>query len=197
MYPRIRQVHWGTVLPNTAVPRLDRCATVVAIWPAPVDADACFAAAGFHDFDDSDETWDRGWCRVVTEVLRELERTGTPNSRMEAEVYDTGAASLPRRVLGWFLPGTLPLRRVPLQLVEQVLAVTGDDRFGEVLVEFGEPARSSLLAGSGHPILWVGWISTDAKPDAFVECVAGGLPTVRTTLDWQKLLPSAGRVNHL
>lgn len=192
----IRQLHFDTAFPGIADPRLARCKFVAAIWPAPVDADECFAAAGFHDFADSDDTWDRDWRRIVTRVLQELEKVGTAKINIGAEVYQTSRASFPSCVFGWLFPGTKPSNKVPLSLIEQIFVVTSDDRFGEVLVEFGEPVLSTLLVGNGHPILWIGWNSSDAQPEVFVERVAAGIPTARTTLDWQKLLPSARRIYH-
>jgi hypothetical protein len=169
---------------------------VVALWPAPHNADACFADAGFHDFADPDDAWDEQWSRIVNCVLRELEHHGAPHILSAAEVYEYDTTSMPRGILGWLLPKRLPLKRMPLSLVEQILWVTADKRFGDVLVEFGAPTRVTLLAGRGHAILWVGWAVADTQPEAFVEGIAGSLPVVKTDLDWQVLLPNFTQGNH-
>jgi hypothetical protein len=168
------------------------------MWPTPVDADACFVAAGFHEFDDSNEKWDQDWRNLVIRTLQQLGQVGTLHVRMEADVYKyDSTASIPRRALGWFLADKMPLKKFPLSLVDQIITVTSDDRFGDVLVDFGEPARSCLLSGRGHAILWIGWASTDWTPGGFIERIAGGLPVIRTTLKWHELLPNTGQAGHL
>lgn len=53
--PAIECIHWGSV----GVRRCgDVAGSLLALWPEPVDFDACFEKAGFERFADSDDTWD-------------------------------------------------------------------------------------------------------------------------------------------
>lgn len=48
---------------------------VHAVWPSPVDADACFQKAGFTDFADTDDEWDT--VRLVWELDERVPRDGS------------------------------------------------------------------------------------------------------------------------
>jgi hypothetical protein len=49
-----------------------------AIWPSPVDHDACFAAAGFSDLGDTDEVWDAEFAELVETTVAVLGGIGKP-----------------------------------------------------------------------------------------------------------------------
>ncbi|MBE3123248.1 MAG: hypothetical protein IMZ65_00410 [Planctomycetes bacterium] len=158
---------------------------VLAVWPSPVNADACFSAAGFEEFTDPDDQYDREWQEMIAHSLDYLGRFGCPKVRRAAEVYEN--LPLLQRWLNRlrFLPGT---RRVDLPIVEQMDLVTTDDRFGNVAVEFGQESRVLLKAGHGHPILFVQFaVPCGTAIEDFVRQVAEERPVSRRMLDWSKL----------
>jgi hypothetical protein len=190
----IRQYHWGKVLPATLDARLGRFPEILAIWPAPINADACFVDAGFRDFPDSDEIWDQwehDWQGFVGRVLGQLELFGEIHVKAEARIEDTDARSFSKKILDRMLSRPAPAPKPTPTLVEQIVTVTNDDRWGEVFVEFGAPAQACLLASRGHSILWLGWTARHDTAEVFVERLADGMPIVQTTLNWQVLLPIA------
>ncbi len=190
----IRHFHWGRVSPATLDPRLGQFPEILAIWPAPLDTDACFTDAGFHDFADSDEVWDQDWRNFVVRVLGRLEQIGAPQLKTEAQIDDVDARSLSRKLLDRLISRATPAPTAPLTIVEQIVAVTQDSRLGEVLVEFGTSVQACLLASRGHPILWLGWTPTHGAAEVLVERLAEGMPVIQTNLNWQVLLPIAGKV---
>jgi hypothetical protein len=193
----IRQFHWGSVSSPLPDPRLGRFPQVLAIWPAPLDADACFTDAGFHDFADSDEAWDQDWRGFVARVLGQLEQFGDLHVKAEAQIYDVDARSFTRKLLDRLFSRPAPAQKDPLTIVEQIVAVTNDSRLGEVFVDFGTPAKACLLASRGHRILWLGWILPSSAAEAFIEGLAEGMPVIQTTLNWQVLLPIARKDVHI
>jgi hypothetical protein len=186
---RIRQVHWDIVPRDVVVPRMEACSVVLAIWPAPVNADACFASAGFRVFADADDGWESDWRGIVSRALARLEQFGSPAARVEAEICQVTSLSRFCSILCWLLPQRLFLKPVQLPIAEQILVVTTDDRVGEVFIEYGIPTEARLLASSGHELLWIGWATSEYVPERFVKEIAAGLPVVRTTLKWQALVP--------
>jgi len=192
----IHRIHWGTVTPPARVRGFDQCATVIAVWPSPVNADACFASAGFHEFDDPDDDWETQWKELITRTLQELERLGTPVVKQEAEHYeDDPTAPFHRSALARLLPRTGPLRQVHLPLVDQILAVTGIYDHTEVLVEFGSPPAALLRADSGHAILWIGWTAPNLDANPFLARIAAGHEVAPATLDWSQLLRRSSHTN--
>ena len=186
----IRQLHWNVLPAEIAPQALPGYEVVVAVWPAPVDADACFRDAGFADFADSDDTWDRQWQEVIERAFRSLEPLGLARLSKGIEVYEICKSGLIRQlieVMGLVRP---PMKRVPLSVLEQVFVASDDDQFGDVLVDFGLPAKASLSAGSGHPILWVGLRGQcGLTPEILVEGLAENHPITRTSLKWEMLIP--------
>jgi hypothetical protein len=154
------------------------------IWPAPMDADYCFAQAGFRDFADSDEKWDADWTQLVERAVMRLQLIGAPCIRQGTEAYEiVEPRSLARRLLALLLPETRPTKRVRLSLTGQVVLVAEDDQFGEVIAEFGKPPRAVIWAGGGHRALWIEW-TPDAilDRDEFLRIVADGRPVHETAL---------------
>jgi hypothetical protein len=186
---RIRQVHWDIVPRDVVVPRMDACPVVLAIWPAPVNADACFADAGFHDFADTDDEWGADWRGIVSRALARLEQNGSPSVRIEAGICRGGFLSHVSWIFSWLLPQRLFLKPVHLPIAEQIFVVTTDDQFGEVFIEYGMPPMVRLLASGGHEVLWIGWTTPEYVPRRFVEEIAAELPVVRTALHWCALVP--------
>jgi hypothetical protein len=158
---------------------------VAALWPSPVDADACFAQDGFAHFADCDEQWDREWRRVVQQVVDALTRFGAPH-------LPNGKDMFRYRMRGWWdqlLPWNPPLEAVKLPLVDRVILSAEDDRLPHAIVHFGEPPAATLRACNGHPLLWISGTPALAIPtEDLAREVSNGRPIVRHPLRWNRLL---------
>ena len=87
----IHSLHWDEPeleVPIAWAPGLGR---VLAIWPAPIDQDACFAAAGFRDFADSNPRWDVEFTDLLRSLVHFLERTG--RARATPKLFDALVAA--------------------------------------------------------------------------------------------------------
>jgi hypothetical protein len=151
---------------------------LIAIWPSPVNHDACFEQAGFTEFGDNDEEWDAQAEELLRRVIAQLSRFGSP-------------------VL---LSKPLPMRRPwyqvfksspPQPLLQQALLPMHWDSLPSFRAVFS-PSTAELRTGSGHFLLWVS-VPTAllAEPRAFVAEVAAPWPIQQTQLRWHTLLPSA------
>ena len=137
-----------------------------AIWPSPVDHDACFEAAGFSDFSDTDAAWDAEFAAFVETTLAVLGEMGTP-------VLTEGEYPLDRG-------------RSRGSLRDALVAAARDDNFRPCVVGFGEPVVASVRTSDGHPILWI-WITTGGI-DALLPRIAASRELRPMTLEWGKLL---------
>lgn len=137
-----------------------------AVWPSPVDHDACFAAAGFTDFADTDAAWDAEFDGMLARGL--------------AALSDLGDAAL--------VAGEYPTERGQprVSLRDALLAAARDDNFPPCVVAFGEPALASMRTSHGHPIVWV-WKATGSV-GGLVGRMADGRDVGRCDLDWDRLL---------
>lgn len=139
-----------------------------ALWPSPVDHDACFEAAGFADFADSTETWHFEFAQLVANLLAELGQVGRP--RLAEGEYPTRRA------------------RTRESALDALLAAALDDNFRPCLLAFGHPPQALIRSSDGHPILWIALEAGDAT--ALIAVAAKtGKPRQRA-LDWSKLLQS-------
>ena len=161
----IQRLNWGSVGPARP-PWADASGRLWAVWPSPVDHDACFDAAGFSEMADTDAAWHDGFSELLERLLTTFEAFGEP--RLTEGEY-------PRQG-----------RRVFRSLRDALLAAATDDNFPPCVVSFGEPARASVRTSDGHPIVWL-W--TDATPsiDVLLPPVAAGLPTREVALRWEVL----------
>jgi hypothetical protein len=151
---------------------------LLAIWPSPVNADECFAAAGFTDFGDSDATWDAESARALERLIEELRSFGEPALLSEpiaprAPVISRIFAAPP-----------------PLPLLEQITLPTQWDSCPDCVVAFGE-GGVTLRTGSGHMLYWVTLpaesVPADGQAPSLLARVAGAHPLLQTTLDWTAL----------
>ena len=161
------RVHWGRVGE----------APLIALWPAPVNPDACFEAAGIADFGDADDEWDRAADALLARLLGELGAYGTPSLRTTPIVPPR---SWRDRLLGR-KEGTPGLE-------EQLRAPMRWDSLPDAVVDFG-PAVS-LRTGSGHVLFWITLprAEADAFEGAALRRIAGAHPLIRTELAWEHLL---------
>jgi hypothetical protein len=120
----------------------------VAVWPSPVDDDACLRRAGIADFADSNAAWEADFAMLLDDVVSLLSRFGV------AQVHgvEPVPTSLSDRLLRRNTPPSEPAWRLAL--------AAGDDQFGTCDVELGNPVRAVVCTSDGHPIIWI-W--TDAQ----------------------------------
>lgn len=172
------RVHWAQV--DAASRPTD--GVTFALWPAPVNADECFRAAGFTDFGDADDAWDEEAESLLRRMVDSLSAYGEPRLR--------SAPLSPHPRWRDRLRSRAPQ---PLPLTEQLLTPMWWDSLPDAIVEFGSPAVS-LRGGSGHVLLWITLPATDAErfEDA-LPAIAGVHPLIRTDLAWEHLLPDALR----
>ncbi len=160
-------LHWSRVQ-RTGLPA-GHC--LLALWPAPVNADACFAAAGFTVFGDQDEAWEREADALLTRLLNWLAQFGPPR-----------LLSVPlrpaRRWWQWTEHEPLPLR-------EQIQWPQERDELPPCVLAFGDsPVR--LQTSCGHHLYWL------TVPDAptlavHMQQLAGPHPRQETPLDWSAM----------
>lgn len=186
MAPSIHTLHWDLLQAGSAAGDWGREQPVLVTWPAPVNADACFAAAGIEDFGEPDKGWDREWLDIIKRLLSLLARHGPIHVHQFPEVCRP-VSTLVR--LGRILRGRLGMPRVELTVAQQVELVTTDDRFGGFAATFGANSAARLQAGGGHEVLFVQMPDqSESAIEEFLHRLAGGRPFARTRLDWSKLL---------
>src|SRR5690606_12844321 len=76
--PLAFQIHWSALPSDDAGDLAPPGCQSLAIWPAPVNHDACFEAAGFTLFGDNDEAWDRAAEGMLGRVIEHLSLFGAP-----------------------------------------------------------------------------------------------------------------------
>lgn len=168
-------LHWSPVtavtLPDASYVPEGCC--LLALWPAPVNPDACFEEAGFRDFGDNDVVWDENAGFLLRRLLAKLSRWG------EARLL---SRPLMTAVPWYWRPFRQP---TPLALVEQVELPIQWDSLPRCHVAFGD-GGVALHAGDGHCLFWV--TLPEGEPEGFIREVAEGWPVVRTGLKWEVLL---------
>lgn len=169
-------IHWSEVEPPLPPALAVADGRVVALWPAPVNADACFAAAGFTDFDDHGDAWDDAAVALLERVVERLSAFGEP-SLLSPALPDSPPWH--RR-----LRGEVP---APRPLLTQLELPMRWDSLPPCVVAFGTDG-ARLRTGEGHVILWL-TLPHGVEPAEVVAGVAGGHPVRRTTLRWSALLP--------
>lgn len=172
------QVHWSLVPSEDAEGLISAGCRLLAIWPAPVDYDACFKEAGFTLFGDNDEEWDKAAVRLLCRVMENLSHFG---------VADLASEPL-RSNPPWYLRLLRTGRQLPLQ--EQALLPMQWDSLPQFHARFGNRG-AALRTGSGHFLLWIELPEVETAPVEFVKTVAEPWTIVETKLRWNTLLPSA------
>ncbi len=148
-----------------------------ALWPAPVNLDACFEAAGETDFGDADLAWDEAAEELTRRLVAELSRYGAPRLLSEP-VLNRGP---------WFLR---PFRKPPaVDLVEQLQLAAHWDSLPPCRVAFGG-SGVAVETGAGHQIYWLS-LPADAADDleSLAARIAGDAPLARKDLAWEHLRP--------
>ena len=168
-------INWGTVAENGEFPAGWQ---TFALWPAPVNEDACFAAAGFTHFQYEDENWSEAHWDAQAEILQR---------RLLAALSTLGSPALlsePLRekssILRFWQPGK------PLPLIAQLRWPILHDSLPEVVLRFGNAVE--LRAGSGHELYWIA-LSPDSPLsfETLLTKIAHVWPVKQVQLDWSKL----------
>ncbi|NDY92501.1 hypothetical protein [Ideonella livida] len=194
------ELHWGEVpaaqWPGPLVPG----ATGLALWPAPVNPDACFEAAGFTDFGAADPAWESEAEAWLDRLLALLAQDGPPALQGPAPLMQPAERSWWRQA--WRALATGWLRRAPesvlvadpvsvLPLSTQLWECLHWDGLPPCEVAFGR-AGTRLQARDGHLLAWVA-LAPDSTwtPEALVQAAAGEAPLHQTPLQWTALWGAA------
>jgi hypothetical protein len=169
-------VHWSPVSGLAAQRIAADGVAVFALWPSPMNDDACFRAAGFTDFGDADDQWDANAEALLSEMLSELSEFGSP--RLLSEPLE--------KECPWYLrPFT---KREPFDLTQQIQLPMQWDNLPDCLVSFGE-SGVSLRSGRGHIIYWIALPQSEASCfPGLVKRIATSHPLVCTELLWDCLI---------
>lgn len=172
------EVHWGRVHGDV----LERAGAgdraLFAIWPSPVNLDACFEAAGWRQFDDADGTWDERADALRERLLTELLAIGAP--RLQSEPLRTHVP--------WF--ARFFRRAEPLPLREQIDLPTHWDSLPCCRVAFGDRGHG-LVVGDGHHLYWLFTPAAEAPHWATrIAALAAPWPAIESTLAWEHLFPA-------
>ncbi len=175
--PAAFEVHWSTVPPDAGQGPASPGCRLLAIWPAPVNHDACFKEAGFTLFDDNGEAWEQSAEELLQGLLAALSRWG------EARLASKPLRDDPPWYLRPFRDGQ------ELPLVQQALWPMLSDSLPSFRAQFGR-SGAALQTGDGHFLLWVSLPETGPDAFEFVHGLAGPWPVVETRLRWAALLPA-------
>jgi hypothetical protein len=167
------RVYWSSIPRTLAVDRgWPEAGSVFALWPSPVNADACFEEAGFSEFAERGAAWHADFEQLVNLVIEHLEALGPP--RVARKPYPQEPE---------------PVADIAHLIIESATATYAEDFVG--LLEFGVPKAAALQTGSGHDVLWI-WYR-DSRLQSLLDALARSWPIERRDLDWQVLLEQYGR----
>ncbi len=174
-------VHWARVADAQRPPwvlRIGPDLALFALWPSPVNADACFEDAGFTNFADADAPWEHEATALWQRLLQALQAHGP------AHLLSTPLAPKQpwhQRLLG---RSTAPAHG----LLDQLELPMQWDSLPACEVAFGE-RTAGLRSSGGHVLCWVLWPMAQAAGfEAVVHQIAGRHPVQHTPLAWKTLL---------
>lgn len=183
--PAITEIYWANVPSDVAPAWASASGRLMAVWPSPIDDDACFAAAGFTRFADTDGHWDSEWKHIVGALLEVLRRFGEMRLLNRDDVF-VGE----HRRKGWLARRRSVMEPETLSPLDRLVLSTQDDQFPDAVVTFGDVPKVTVRCGRGHPILWIALDSMAAEiDDDILKFVADGRPVVRCDLKWAHLVP--------
>lgn len=168
-------INWGEVSGGGG---LSANRKIYALWPAPVNEDACFAEAGVTHFKYEDKNWSEPHWDKQADILQQ---------RLIELLSSLGApALLSEPLLGKRTLLTLMQPRNPLPLIEQLRLPMLDDNLPEVIIRFGDALE--LRAGSGHELYWIAILpNCPLSFDKLLMQIANSWPIYQVQLDWCKL----------
>jgi hypothetical protein len=151
---------------------------VTALWPAPVNDDACFAAAGFHEMqsdceDFMERYWDNQADLLHSLIVRFLTDIGEP------ALQSVPLLSNQPWFHFWQKPIWLPLSE---QLEQPML----NDSLPDCDLRFG--SLVGVRSGNGHRLYWLGFAPQSLVQLANLLEQLGARWNIRNiALDWHKL----------
>lgn len=168
-------INWGTVADSGDFPTGWQ---LYALWPAPVNDDVCFKAAGYNNFQSDDENYSEAYWDEQAEIL---------HLRIIEVLSGLGeTVLLSKPLLGKRILSKFWKPRDSLPLAEQLNWPVCHDSLPPARVRFGEVAELSV--GNGHRLYWIG-LSPESPLNftAVLLAVAKGWPRRCIQLDWNKL----------
>lgn len=174
------QIHWSSVPPEDAESLALPGCRLLTIWPAPVNHDVCFEAAGFTLFGDNDENWDNAAEDLLRRVIENLFSFGAVK-HISKPLKDNPP---------WYLRLFRSGRELPLQ--QQALLPMRWDSLPSFQARYGEDG-AALWTGNGHFLLWISLPKGGPDASEFVKRIAGPWPVIETRLRWADLLPVEAR----
>ncbi len=164
--PRIQRFHWSALGPHL---HGRHSGSLFVAWPSPVDHDACLAEAGFTDFADTDDVWDREFVAGLERCIGSFSGCGAP----EVTGCDPPSSRVPKAG-PWLAPA------------ERLALAAREDHFGPCSVSFGDTAI--MLTSDGHPLVWVWLVESAAGPwREHLDALRGGAAGERGEIDWRRL----------
>jgi len=174
--PALFQIHWSLISSEQAGELASPDTRLLALWPAPVNHDVCFESAGFTQFADNDEAWDRSAETLLRKVMEALACFG-PGTLLSQPLQDRPP---------WYLRLFRPARDLPLQ--QQALLPMQCDSLPPFRASFGD-AGAALQTGDGHFLLWIHLPDAGPDPSEFIAKVSRPWTILETSLRWSALLP--------
>jgi hypothetical protein len=175
--PGIERILWSSLGTSVWSGQTGR---LFAVWPAPVNHDVCFKAAGFDDFADSDEAWHMQFQSALDRAVASLSSHG-------AALVTRGEAA----ALG-FIDRLLRKKATAARAAKRLGLAAYDDQFGTCCVQFGTPVRAIACTTNGHPIVWI-WLG-DSVTDSWsatLHAFGQDRPVAEANLNWEHLGPPA------
>ena len=179
----IDAVHWD-VLAIRTLGAFDAGFSQFVVWPAPVQHDSCLAQAGFERF--SDAAGDEA-NPFALRVVRCLTALGELRVR-------GGERWATREPVSWWdrMHGRVSVRRTA---AESLADAAENDDFPPCVVDVvgaNHEIIATVVSSDGHPVFWIGLRQGDSlSVEKLITCVAAGLPTHKTSLRWDLLIPTS------
>ncbi|MBI5779331.1 MAG: hypothetical protein HZA49_07735 [Planctomycetes bacterium] len=169
----IHTLHWAEIEPRYYAEYTGKDNSLYAIWPAPVDADACFNKAGFNDFSDLDTS--NEFEGILSNLVQSFTKLGTP------------------RVINKYYPSLYHRFFKRIDIMGQLLGPVYDDRIPACIVEFGNPKVAAIKTEAGHPILLV-TVKKDRNElfQSILIKIANGRNLKNTILKWEHIISNSG-----
>jgi hypothetical protein len=173
--PPVFQIHWSLVSSDDAAGLVPPGGQLLAIWPAPVNHDVCFEAAGFTLFAENDEEWDKAAKDFLQRVINRLSSFGALK-QINVPLRDDPP---------WYLRAFRTGHELPL--LQQALFPMQWDNLPRFHAQFGGD-RVALRTGDGHFLLWITMPDIGMAPVEFVRGVAASSEVHESPLRWNILL---------
>lgn len=121
-----------------------------ALWPSPVNHDGCFEKAGFKEFADNYDGWDKDFEKITREFFMELKKMGKP-------LLISGEYPRLYRSFGEIIIDFLKGKKTNKDSIKCIIGATHDDINPPCVFSFGEPPKAILRTADGHEIFFL-WL---------------------------------------